>query len=120
VQYRPTALELLEGVAKTLDEDVLPVIDEALRHRIRVCVNLLRIVAREYELDPVARELEREGIVALTENDAPLDELRDALFVRLRKSNDETFDRDAWRVLVDVIRRDLAISKPGYDAWEGG
>ncbi len=38
---------------------------------------------------------------------------------RIRADDDPEFQRRAWDALVAIARDDLAIAKPGHDAWEG-
>ena len=50
MQDRPTAAELLEAVADSLDGEVLPVVDFTVQHKVRVAANICRIVIRELQL----------------------------------------------------------------------
>lgn len=118
MQYRPTDAELLDTVADLLGE-VMDDVSPHLRHRVRVAENLLRIVEREARSGAASAERERSRLRELLGHDGAVDELRAELALRLRRSDDETFDQAAWRLLVDVARDDLAIAKPGHDRWEG-
>ena len=40
MQDRPTAAELLEAVADSLDGEVLPVVDFTVQHKVRVAANI--------------------------------------------------------------------------------
>jgi hypothetical protein len=61
VQDRPTAIELLEAAAEFLTNEVVEIAAGALRYKVRVAANVLRIVAREIELgDRYLREEARE------------------------------------------------------------
>lgn len=97
MQYRPSARELLDDLAELLDETLLPALPPELRHRARVGANLARILARETALGPAAADRERAARAAVPAGD----------------------ERAEWEALVAICRDDLAIAKPGYDAWEG-
>ncbi|WP_067651078.1 DUF6285 domain-containing protein [Nocardia harenae] len=97
MQYRPPARELLGDLAELLGEVLLPALPPELRHRARVGANLARILAREAELGPAAAARERQTLAALPDGD----------------------ERAEWAALVEIARADLAIAKPGYDAWTG-
>ncbi|RDI67244.1 DUF6285 domain-containing protein [Nocardia pseudobrasiliensis] len=98
MQYRPTATEILDSLAELLDNVLLPALPDALQHRARVGANLTRIVRRELELGPATAAREHQLLA-----------IRSAM-------RDE---QELWRMLVEIVRGDLAIAKPGYDRWEG-
>ncbi|WP_159842566.1 DUF6285 domain-containing protein [Nocardia sp. CY41] len=97
MQNRPAAAELLDSLAELLEETLLPALPAGLQHKARVGANLARIVRREIESGPDAVQRERELLAAVAEGD----------------------DEQLWEALVSVVRADLAIAKPGYDAWTG-
>ena len=119
MQYRPTAAELLSTIGDLLDDEVLPVVPEALQHKVRVAANLARILEREARLAPGALEREHDLLAGLLGHQGELEDLRSELTKRLRAGDEPEFERDAWEVLVAVARDDLAIAKPGHDSWEG-
>jgi hypothetical protein len=119
MQYRPTAEELLGTIADLLGQEVLDVVPGHLTHKVRVAENLSRILQREVELGATSDRREVERLTALLGHDGSLDELRDELTTRLRSSDDDAFDQAAWEAMVAITREDLAIAKPGHDAWEG-
>ncbi|MEU6580347.1 hypothetical protein [Nocardia sp. NPDC046763] len=90
MQYRPTAPELLTALADLLETTLLPALPPELRHQARVGAHL-------------ARMLEREVTLATQPPEVP----------------DTADDEALWTVLVSIVRADLAVAKPGYDAWEG-
>ncbi|MBO0854533.1 MAG: hypothetical protein J2P18_12280 [Nocardia sp.] len=96
MQYRPTATQLLDAVAQTLDEELLPELPDRLRHTARVAAHLVRMVGREVELGPQAAAREAE-LVSEVDGPGDLD----------------------WEALAEIVRADLSICKPGYDRWEG-
>ncbi|MER7450529.1 DUF6285 domain-containing protein [Nocardia beijingensis] len=97
MQNRPSAAELLDSLAELLEETLLPALPAGLQHKARVGANLARIVRREIEAGPAAAQREQELLAAVAEGD----------------------DERLWAALVSVVRADLAIAKPGYDAWAG-
>ncbi|MFI1917405.1 hypothetical protein [Nocardia sp. NPDC020380] len=97
MQYRPTATELLTTLAELLEETLLPAVPPELRHQARVGAHLARLLERELRLGPEAARRERET----------------------RAQLDPADEAGLWAALVEIVRADLAIAKPGYDAWEG-
>jgi len=91
---RPTAAELLEIVAETLRETVVPATAAHAQHQARVAANLCAIVARE--------------LAAPSEPLPPLP-------ASLLDADDETAET-AMDIVQDLVRTKLAINKPGYDA----
>lgn len=91
---RPTAVELLEIVAATLSDSVVPATASHAQHQARVAANICRILQRELSADPP---------------DMP------ALPESLLDVDDATADA-AYEVVLDLVRAKLAINKPGYDA----
>ncbi|MGV9664132.1 hypothetical protein [Nocardia niigatensis] len=89
MQYRPTAPELLSALADLLETTLLPALPPELRHQARVGAHLARMLEREVTLPAHPPDL------PATDDDA------------------------LWAALVPVVRADLAVAKPGYDAWEG-
>jgi hypothetical protein len=125
MQYQPSAEQLLAAIAELLEDDVLAAVPDALKHRCRVAANLARILERQEALGPAAAARERERLVALVGPDGGDDaghdtvELARRLAHRLRTGDDPEVERRAWDALVAICRDDLAIAKPGHDAWEG-
>jgi len=91
---RPSAVELLEIVAETLRDVVVPATAPAAQHQARVAANLCRILARELAADELA---EPELASSLVDAD---DEAASAAFTHVKA----------------LVRAKLAINKPGYDA----
>lgn len=119
MQYRPGADQLLDTIAELIGTELLPALPVELQHRARVAANLAQIVACEVRQAPAARGREHDAMAALLGHDGDGDELRAELARRLRADEGTGFEAAAWAVLVAVARDDLAIAKPGYDAWEG-
>ena len=91
---RPTAVELLEIVAATLSESVVPATAPHAQHQARVAANLCRILGRELAADA-----------------GPAIELPDSLF-----DADDATAAAAFSDVVELVRAKLEINKPGYDA----
>ena len=133
MQYEPSAAELLAAMAELLEDELLPALPDASKHTCRVAANLARILEREQRLGPGAAERERARLRELVGGpgaDDPGDpgdagepgdavDLSRRLAGRIRAGDDPAFERRAWDALVAIARDDLAIAKPGHDAWEG-
>ena len=129
MQYEPSAEQLLDAIAELLEDDVLAAVPDVLKHRARVAGNLARILERQEALGPAATVRERERLTALVGTMRGPDrgpdggdstvELSRQLAQRIRTDDDPDFQRRAWDALVAICREDLAIAKPGHDAWEG-
>jgi len=123
MQYEPSAGELLAAIAELLEDEVQGAVPAALTHKTRVAANLARILERQEALGPAAAGRERERLAALAGpgGDAGRDtvELARRVAQRIRTDDAPAFERQAWDALVAICRDDLAIAKPGHDAWEG-
>jgi hypothetical protein len=120
MQYEPSAEDLLAAMAELLEDELLPALPDALKHKCRVAANLARILERQERLGPdaAAREGERlRALLGADHGDAPA--LSARLARRIGEDDDREFQRQAWDALVAIARDDLAIAKPGHDAWEG-
>ena len=120
MQPRPTAIELLAAVASVIEEQLVPALTGPAQHHARVAASLVGIVERELRLGPEADALERASLMTLLES-MPDNEAVVAVAKALRAggADDDAAGAAAWPVLMDGVRRDLAIVKPGHDAWEG-
>lgn len=91
---RPTAAELLEIIAETLSDSVVPATAAAAQHQARVAANLCRILGRELAAD-----------------EAPRPDLAASLI-----DADDTEAHVAFVQVKALVQAKLAINKPGYDA----
>ena len=91
---RPTASELLEIMAATLTETVVPATASHAQHQARVAANLCRILSRELAT-------EAQPSVSLPET--------------LLDADDATADA-AYPTVLELVRSKLEINKPGYDS----
>ncbi|HEX4981397.1 MAG TPA: DUF6285 domain-containing protein [Ilumatobacteraceae bacterium] len=129
MQQPPTAAELLATVVEVLSDEVVPVLTGPVQHNARVAANLVAIVERELRLGGDAAKRERAAIAALLDVDVDVDSngtgdlatLRARLAAELRggMADDDTTNERVWHTLMSVVRDDLAIAKPGHDAWDG-
>lgn len=66
MQYEPTAPEILEAIAELLRDEVQPLIaDEVVQFRLRVALNALGIVSREFEQREPLMKRERQQLASL-------------------------------------------------------
>lgn len=121
MQFRPDADELLGDIAALLEDKVIEAVSGPLQHQVRVAANLARIVEREVRLGGAAAGAERARLAAFVTDDGDLVAMRKRLCDRLTDGApmDGAEGRAVYAALVATLRDDLAISKPGYDAWTG-
>ena len=120
MQQRPTAAELLADISSLLTE-VVDIVPDAVRHRVRVAANLSGIVERELRLGPEAATAEQQRLASLlgASDQTDLEILRAQLVDRLNAPEPFAPGESAaiYDVLLATVRDDLAISKPGYEQW---
>jgi hypothetical protein len=126
MQHPPTASQLLTTVFEVLNDEVLPALSGPVQHKARVAASLVSIIERELRLGPDANAQEHRllgeildltGQASATDTDA-----RRALVAEsLRRGVAHTPESHAqvWERLMQIVRADLSIAKPGYDSWEG-
>jgi alcohol dehydrogenase class IV len=127
MQDRPTSVELLEAAADFVDRELVPAIEGAKQFQARVVANVMRIVAREIQLEDPAVRREVKALAKLFGHDAPhlhsLDDLRKAatglgaeLSAKIRAGD---ADAGAWRTeVLAVVRQSvedkLRVANPRY------
>jgi hypothetical protein len=120
MQQRPTAAELLADISSLLTQ-VIDVVPDPQKHQVRVAANLASIVEREVTLGPANDEAERIRLAILLDRPADTDvrTLRAQLLARLADPAPLDGDESAaiYDALLETVRSDLAISKPGYADW---
>lgn len=120
MQDRPNAEELLAAIANSLEREVMPALEGALEYRVRVAVNLARILEREMRLGPAALARETALLAALVGPGESALELNTRLVARLRSgASDPEFERRAHAALVEIARAKLEIARPGYERYDG-
>ena len=122
MQPRPRADELLATVAEVIERDFVPALSGPNQHHARVAASLVAIVERELRLGPAAADREVEvlqGLLGSTESD--LVALRTQLAAELRAgmADDPARAAEIWPTLMELVRADLSICKPGHDSWDG-
>jgi hypothetical protein len=127
MQDRPTSVELLEAAADFVESELVPAIQGARQFQARVVANVMRIVAREIQLeDPLVRN-EVKALALLLGRDKPhlhsLDDLRksaasmgEELTAKIRAGDADDGD---WRgEVLAVVRQSvedkLRIANPRY------
>jgi len=124
MQDRPTILELLDAVRGFLEKDAVDALDGTAKFHARVAANVIAIVMRELELEPLqlAEEWQRlDQLLGAEPIPAPPDAMRaalrartEALCTRIRAGDADSAEfRDA--VLAHAratVREKLAIANP--------
>lgn len=114
---RPTAVELLEAIAATLDQRVLPAVEGGVRHDVRVAANLCRIIAREVaDVDlSAAVTAEFQALVGDDSHDGA--NLLAAVSTLIDDGElDAQTEAAARSAALAHVQAKLAVSQPGYDA----
>ena len=105
---RPDAAVLLEAMAATLTDTVMPELSGGAQHQARIVANLCRIVARDLAEDATDTTA---ALTALLGAEGSLDDLAAVLDRRLAAG--ELLDEALPLLLADAARR-AEIAKPGY------
>ena len=105
---QPDARRLLEAMAATLTDKVMPELTGGAQHQARVVANLCRVVARDLADDSTATI---EALAALLGHDGDLETLATELDRRLNEG--ELVDEAIPLLLADAARR-AEVAKPGY------
>ncbi|HUA34062.1 MAG TPA: DUF6285 domain-containing protein [Candidatus Binataceae bacterium] len=127
MQDRPTSVELLEAAADFVDREVIPAIQGARQFQVRVVANVMRIVAREIQMeDPVTRN-EVKALAALLGHEKPhlhsLDDLHKTAMklneelsekIRAGEVDDGAFRAETLKVVRQAVEDKLRIANPRY------
>ena len=105
---RPDATLLLEAMAATLTDKVMPELSGGAQHQARIVANLCRIVARDLADDAADTTA---ALTALLGAEGSLDDLAAVLDHRLAAG--ELLDEALSLLLTDAARR-AEVAKPGY------
>jgi len=127
MQDRPTSIELLEAAADFVDREIVPAIDGARQFQARVVANVMRIVAREIQMEDPAVRVEVKALARLLGRDAPhlhsLDDLRKAsasmgeeLSARIRAGDADSgpLRAEVLSVVRQSVEDKLKIANPRY------
>ena len=104
----PDANALLEAMAATLSDQVVPATNGGAQHAARVVANLCRVLARD---DRDANAETRRSLEQLTGHDGPLRDLITELDQMIVEG--ERLDEILPLLFADAARR-AEVSKPGY------
>ncbi|MFN0026986.1 MAG: DUF6285 domain-containing protein [Acidimicrobiales bacterium] len=125
MQDRPTSVEILATIGEYLQQDVLPIVDGALRYKTLVAANLLGLLQRELEAGDGPEQREVVALAGLLHGPAspPTADVADLygrLQARLLSGDrlDAVFLRDTRDVLERGVLDKLAVNKPGYDRYD--
>ncbi|MGA2210104.1 MAG: DUF6285 domain-containing protein [Acidimicrobiales bacterium] len=122
MQDAPDASHLLGAVADLLEESVVPRIEPALQHQVRVAANLCRIVQREVALGAAADAEGRRRLAILLGHDGSSEALWRELAARLGADDDTAVcvedEASVHAALLAIVRDKLAVAKPGYDSYD--
>jgi hypothetical protein len=116
-QDRPTASELLTATADFLRAEAIPALDRSdprLGFQMRVVVNSLAILEREWRLGPDADAREKERLATLLGQDGTLDELNRELARQLREGQRDERDTALMAHLEATIADKIAIANPKW------
>ena len=108
----PDAVTLLEAMARTLSDSVVPALSGGVQHEARVVANLCRILARELAAPPT----DEAALAALLGHDGELSDLIAELDAVIARG--DAPDDTLGVLLADVARR-AEITKPGYTRTDG-
>ncbi|HXM58305.1 MAG TPA: DUF6285 domain-containing protein [Candidatus Dormibacteraeota bacterium] len=114
LQDRPAGAELLEAVAGFLELDAAPALDARLRFHARVAANVLRVVQREWALEPVQRERQRMVLAALLAHEGEPAALWAELAAAIRDGRLDDRRAELVAALREITAQKLAIANPGY------
>ena len=116
-QDRPTAPEFLAAITDFLREEATPALDKAdprLGFQMRVAVNSLAILEREWRLGPEADARELARLKALLGRDGTLAELNRELARQLRAGERDEGDARLMTHLDATIADKIAIANPKW------
>ena len=116
----PTAAELLEAVRAFLGEEIQPALtDQSLSFKLRIALNVLKIVERELRLEPQFAKQELSSLRNLLDREeGSPEELNADLCERISRGD---FDRDDGALLEWLERaalNKLAIDNPNYSTYQ--
>ena len=116
-QDRPAAPEFLTAIADFLREEATPALDKAeprLGFQMRVAVNSLAILEREWRLGPAADARELERLRKLLGRGGTLEELNKELARQLRAGERDERDQALMAHLEATIADKIAIANPKW------
>jgi hypothetical protein len=116
-QDRPTASELLTAIADFLREEATPALDRSdprLGFQMRIAMNSLAILEREWRLAPAADAREHARLRKLLGRDGTLAELNRELALQLRAGERDERDVELMAHLKATTADKIAIANPKW------
>ena len=127
MQDRPTSVELLQAAADFVESELVPAVQGARQFQARVVANVMRIVAREIQLEDPAVRSEVKALARLLGHDAPhlhsLHDLRAAAVsmgeeltakIRAGEADDGAWRREVLALVRRSVEDKLSIANPRY------
>jgi hypothetical protein len=116
-QDRPTAPELLDAISAFLRNEALPAlegVDARLAFQVKVALNSLAILGREWRRGPTADAAELQRLKALLGHDGNLPTLNAELCRQLRAGERDERDKALMDHLRTTIAEKIAIANPRW------
>ena len=117
--FVPEAGQLLQAAVDHLESELMPTLEGYHRFQLRVCVNALRIVARELTQGRSLARSEHQRLQALLGDDGPLGELNGRLIDQLASGALPLETPGLTAHLRQTLRDALAINNPAWIADQG-
>ena len=127
MQDRPTSVELLQAAADFVESELVPAVQGARQFQARVVANVMRIVAREIQLEDPAVRSEVKALARLLGHAAPhlhsLHDLRAAAVsmgeeltakIRAGEADDGAWRREVLALVRRSVEDKLSIANPRY------
>src|ERR1700722_16639880 len=127
MQDRSTSIELLEAAADFVESELVPAVQGARQFQARVVANVMRVVAREINLEDRLVRIEVKALAQLLGHDAPhLHSLNDLCAaavsmgeelttkIRAGEADDGDWRREVLAVVRQSVEDKLRIANPRY------
>ncbi|MFZ0888917.1 MAG: DUF6285 domain-containing protein [Candidatus Binataceae bacterium] len=127
MQDRPNAIELLEAAADFIDRDIVPATEGRRQFQARVAANVMRIVAREIEMEEPQLNEELRVLADSLGLPAPatrtLKEAREAALalnqrlserIRAGEADEGPWRERAFQVMRKLVEEKLKVANPRY------
>jgi hypothetical protein len=111
---QPDAAVLLAGLAKYLEDELMPTLDGYHRFKTRVAINVVNLVRRELELGPAQARAEAARLAALLGHDGDLPSFNRELIARIHDGAIGLEDKALRDHLRRSVAEALAINNPKW------
>ena len=115
--HQPTPANLVDAVRGFLEDRALPELSGHTAFHARVAINALSIVLREMEMGKAHDQAEHQRLSVLLGQDAPLDDLRQLLSMRLDYGEIDLMSPALLAHLKATTMAHLAIDNPKYESY---